>query len=381
MFVCLDSVCGYHDYTSLLCTNLAEVGMAQDIDICLVTCPSTDYTPAVQPPYDIYNIIPNGFTPRGNRLRSLASKVYYHHRRHGVVYKWIRALDKKVDVVHFQQHVTPLFASGMWNKLRSMGIKVVITVHDIVTNRQYHNRFVPVSQWISRSAWRQCDAICVHSDRLRSQLSAFMGAKHPPIYVTQLAIWPCPPIPPVSERHTLLFFGVIHPYKGLDVLLRAMPYLPEYKLIIAGRPEASIMKQYMPHIRALISMLPPEQVELYDQFIPEASVAEFFGRSGLVVVPYTTFSSQSGVLHLALGYGRPVVVTDIGAMGDTVRELGVGEVVPPGDVNGLVSGIRRSLSHERYTSAVAATAKAKTDLTWARMAQDTINVYRSVTSP
>ena len=75
-----------------------------------------------------------------------------------------------------------------------------------------------------------------------------------------------------------------------------------------------------------------------------------------------------------------MVVTDIGAMGDIVRELGVGEVVPPGDVNGLVSGIRRSLSHERYTSAVAATAKAKTDLTWVRMAQDTINVYRSVTS-
>jgi hypothetical protein len=37
MFVCLDSVCGYHDYTSLLCTNLAEVGMAQAINICLFT--------------------------------------------------------------------------------------------------------------------------------------------------------------------------------------------------------------------------------------------------------------------------------------------------------------------------------------------------------
>ena len=75
-----------------------------------------------------------------------------------------------------------------------------------------------------------------------------------------------------------------------------------------------------------------------------------------------------------------MVVSDIGAMGDSVRTLGVGEVVPPGDVRGLVDGIRRTLATDRHAAAVLASAQARSELTWERMAGDTIGVYRSLLS-
>ena len=53
-------------------------------------------------------------------------------------------------------------------------------------------------------------------------------------------------------------------------------------------------------------------------------------EAAVVVLPYRHIES-SGVLATALGYGRPVVVTDVGSLGDTVRELDAGAVVPPED--------------------------------------------------
>ena len=112
--------------------------------------------------------------------------------------------------------------------------------------------------------------------------------------------------------------------------------------------------------------------------IPEESVSGFFSRARLVILPYTSFASQSGVLHLAMAHARPVVVTEIGALGESVRRWRVGEVVPPGDAAGLADGIERALTPARYAAAVEASARVRNESTWARMAQTTIAVYRSV---
>ena len=122
-------------------------------------------------------------------------------------------------------------------------------------------------------------------------LSEVLGGNHPPIHVTPMGTWQCPPVSPAGPHtDTLLFFGSIHPYKGLEILLQAMQYLP-YKLIIAGLPESSAMAAYMPYIRTLISLLPEGQVELHDEFIPEELVPGYFNRGpGLVITPSPRFS-------------------------------------------------------------------------------------------
>jgi glycosyltransferase involved in cell wall biosynthesis len=69
--------------------------------------------------------------------------------------------------------------------------------------------------------------------------------------------------------------------------------------------------------------------------------------ANVIVLPYTRFHSQSGVLADAYTYRLPLVVTDVGAIGPTVREDRTGEVALPGSATGLAQAIARVLSVDR----------------------------------
>jgi glycosyltransferase involved in cell wall biosynthesis len=130
----------------------------------------------------------------------------------------------------------------------------------------------------------------------------------------------------------------------------------------------------------MIGYLPAGCVELRDHFVSDAEATDLFETCSLVVLPYTSFASQSGVLHQALAHGRPVVVSEVGALGESVRTWRVGAVVPPGDAKALAGAITRMLQPESYRAAAAASVKVRGDLTWASMAEATSEVYRSVRS-
>jgi glycosyltransferase involved in cell wall biosynthesis len=232
-----------------------------------------------------------------------------------------------------------------------------------------------------RSAWRVCDALLVHTDGLREALSRFLAGSHPPIHVTPHGVWhgngrsESAPGGEAVHGARLLFFGVLRPNKGVDVLLGALQRLPRCELTIAGGAEEP---RYVERIRSLVRQFPPGQVTLIDRYIGEDEVADLFARSRLVILPYTHFSAQSGVLHNALAYGRPVVATDVGAMGECVRRWGIGQVVPPGDPARLAGAIERSLDGPAYDAAMTAITRVRDELTWTRAAEATIDVYRSI---
>jgi glycosyltransferase involved in cell wall biosynthesis len=231
---------------------------------------------------------------------------------------------------------------------------------------------------LERAAWRRCDALIVHTDGLREALSSFLGRHHPPIHVTPHAVWSGSSASariPESPAGPLLFFGVIRPNKGLHVLLKAMEHLPESRLVVAGASEST---DYRESIQAMVDRLPPGCVEVRDRFISESEAADLFNTCSLVVLPYTSFAAQSGVLHQAVAHGRPVVVSDVGALGESVREWGVGKVVPPNDDRALAEAIARALRPEAYRVAATAAARVRDALTWASMAEATLDVYRSV---
>jgi glycosyltransferase involved in cell wall biosynthesis len=136
--------------------------------------------------------------------------------------------------------------------------------------------------------------------------------------------------------------------------------------------------RYFEQVRDLARRLPLGRVELIDRFVDEQEVVDLFGRSSLVVLPYTSFTAQSGVLHQALTHARPVVASDVGALGESVRRWGVGEVVPPGDERSLAWAIEQALDPGRYRAAVESIACIRGELTWTRTAEATIEVYRSI---
>jgi glycosyltransferase involved in cell wall biosynthesis len=221
--------------------------------------------------------------------------------------------------------------------------------------------------------------LIVHSGRLREDLAAFLGPGHPPIRVTPHGVWelPGPPVEPAGGEWDgpLLFFGVIRPNKGLHVLVQAMDRLPHLRLIAAGSPEGG---DYMRRLRDAIGGLAPGRVELVDRYIDDHQAADLFGRCRLVILPYTAFASQSGVLHLAVAHGRPVVATDVGALGESVRAWGIGEVVAPDDERGLAAAIEAALEPARYRAAIDAIGRMRAEMSWEKTAELTLDVYDSI---
>jgi glycosyltransferase involved in cell wall biosynthesis len=253
------------------------------------------------------------------------------------------------DIVHLQWLPRPEL-DLRW--LRRLDRATALTAHDIVPRRE---RALP--------AWRRAlglvDRVIVHSQRAAKQLSEFQPdvIRHP--------VFEGKPLGPPHGK-TLLFFGLIRDYKGLDVLLRALPQIPDAKLIVAGDPLDPI--QPLEH----------ERVEWRLRYIGEQEVAELMEQAAVVVLPYRKLDS-SGVLATAIGYRRPAVVSDVGSLGEIVREFGAGLVVPPGDEAALAAACSSLLGDERaLQQAYEGAAKAAATLTWDAAAQEHERVYGEI---
>jgi glycosyltransferase involved in cell wall biosynthesis len=136
----------------------------------------------------------------------------------------------------------------------------------------------------------------------------------------------------------LLFFGRVMAYKGLPHLLKAAALsrnaVPGLELVVAGRG---------PALEAVRPELGAEHVTLHDRFVPDADVARLFLNTDLVVLPYVE-ASQSGILAIAAAFGKPVLVTEVGELGEIVRKTGMGLVVPPSDPEALSAAIVRLMN-------------------------------------
>ena len=125
-----------------------------------------------------------------------------------------------------------------------------------------------------------------------------------------------------TDKKTLLFFGLIREYKGLDILLEAFRALPEdYRLVIAG-------ECYGPFERyqEIIDSLPgKDRVEVFQGYVRDSEVKNYFSEADLVVLPYRS-ATQSGISAIACHFGVPMLVTDVGGLREEVGVSGTGIV-------------------------------------------------------
>ena len=122
--------------------------------------------------------------------------------------------------------------------------------------------------------------------------------------------------------HTILFFGLIREYKGLDILLEAFSGLPDsYRLIIAGEPYGSFDRY-----REIIGRIPDNgRIHLFLRYINDAEVSTFFSASDVVVLPYRS-ATQSGISSISYHFEVPMIVTDTGGLRETIGDRGTGLV-------------------------------------------------------
>ena len=179
------------------------------------------------------------------------------------------------------------------------------------------------------------------------------------------------PTPPAGR--TLLFFGLLRAYKGIDVLVRALAEILDARLVVAGDPLDPV--EPLQELAREVGVA--ERIEWRLGFLPEDDVAALMHDAAVVVVPYRR-TDASGVLATAIGHGRPVVVTDVGSLGETVRDFGLGEVVPPGDEHALAEACSRLLDDPaRLAAAFEGTRRARAALTWDAAASEHERVYEA----
>ena len=146
-----------------------------------------------------------------------------------------------------------------------------------------------------------------------------------------------------EDSLVLLFFGYVRKYKGLDILIEAFPKyfqrIRNARLLIVGEFYDN-PSEYFEMIRKLKI---EDNVKVINQFVPNEDVAKYYQASDLVILPYRS-ATQSGILNVAYGFYKPVIVTDVGGLAEFVDEGKTGFVVNPNSPEAIAEGVQRFLS-------------------------------------
>lgn len=163
-------------------------------------------------------------------------------------------------------------------------------------------------------------------------------------------------------KHYILFFGLIRRYKGLDFLLESMALLkdklPDLRLIIAGE----FYDDKQPYLDRINKLGINERVMVHDRFIPKEDVSTYFSAVELLTLTYRS-ATQSGVTQIGMHYDLPMLVTDVGALGEYVRHDVMGYVVPREPPH-IAAAIEDFFVEKRYVEMSHAVANEKVRYDW-----------------
>ncbi len=293
---------------------------------------------------------------------------------------------RSADVVHFQW----LAVQQLDGRLLPSGRPLVLTAHDVLPREGGARR-----RAAQRRLYDRFDALVVHSQHGRARLTNELGVDPARVHViphgafTHLAersgsaLPPAPPPEPPpfqTDRPVVLFFGLLRPYKGIDVLLEAWRGIEDAELWIVGMPrmDISALLADLDRVVADRSAAAPANVRFVPRFVSDAELPAFFRRADLVVLPYREIE-QSGVLFTALAFGRPLLVSDVGGFAELVA-AGVARGVPAGDADALHGALAELLGDPAARASLAERARSALagEYGWESIARRTLALYESL---
>jgi glycosyltransferase involved in cell wall biosynthesis len=282
-----------------------------------------------------------------------------------------RAAARSAELVHFQWLAVPALDGALLPR----GRPLVLTAHEIPPPPQSRTR-----RAAQRRLYRHFDAVIAHSDHGRERLTRELGLPDDLVHtiahgafdhLARLAPGPLPAGLTQTDAPVVLCFGLIRPYKGIDVLLEAWREMGDAELWIVGRPRFDIAP-----LRAAAGA----NVRWVTRFVSDGELAACFRRADLVVLPYREIE-QSGVLATALAFGSPLLLSDAGGFAE-VAAAGAARVVPAGDPAALREALAELVGDgaARAQLGQASRALADGEWSWRRTAERTKALYSSLLS-
>lgn len=350
---------GMLHYTSQLANALATFC---DVHVFTPAKPELDgyFDDAVR----LHPTVPLSF--RSARSRSwLAQLNPFHHSENA---RRIRSI--RPDVVHFTtSHPSNACLLALLGPLTTC-----FTLHDPTSHPGERSL---LKDLLDRGAVSLASRIVVHGEALRAELLA----QHVPLeridviahgdygFLKRLA-------PRADEEPMILCFGRFVEYKGIDVLCRAEQLLTScldgYQVCIAGEGDPGLFQS---------AIGPSGRVTVINRFLSDTEVAALFQRARLVVLPYTQ-ASQSGVLAIAFAFGKPAIVTSVGALPEAVGFGQAGMIVAPGDDHALAEAIERLWRRPdlRKQYATAGQRLIEQEIGWNHVARRYLATYHAARS-
>ena len=177
-----------------------------------------------------------------------------------------------------------------------------------------------------------------------------------------------------ADKNYMLFFGLVRAYKGLDLLLGAFgcvkDQLPNLQLIIAGEFYEDEDKY-----RAQIAQLGlSDRVIIRNEFIPDGDLRKYFGAADLIVQPYKT-ATQSGVTQVAFHFEKPMLVTNVGGLGEIVHDHQMGYACEP-TAEAIANDVSDYFTNNRQEAYTSYLQKEKTKYTWSKMTEAFIKILK-----
>jgi len=292
------------------------------------------------------------------------------------------------DILHIQWlpllEVFPFIELSFVRLCQRWGIQVVYTVHDVLPldgGKEHYGTFCRV--------YHTADRLICHTKTARQRLIDEFG-------VDPSSTWLIPHGPLLqgaadysrdearllqslpSERPIVLLFGVLRPYKGVDILIDAWEQveqaIPEAFLIIAGGGQ----EDYLEKIEEHIDTADTSNIRTRLRYLPENELIQLIASADLLVYPYRRIT-QSGALLAGMSAGQAIVATQVGGLKETLHDGKTARLVEPNDSKELANAIIRLLRNPDERGQLGTAAKTVIDqkYSWEAIAQKTTQCYHN----
>jgi len=296
-------------------------------------------------------------------------------RTFGLVRKAARVLIFYVRILSWAAVAKPKVFHILWNNkvqlfdrtllmlyYKLLGKQVVFTAHNVNAGERDGNDSA-LNRVTLKIQYRLADHIFVHTPKMKQELVSGYGIHTNKVTVIPFGINNSVPdtdlTPAMAKRRlgvrksekTILFFGALRPYKGLEYLVAAFQQLTsthtDYRLVIAGEPKRG-SEAYLEEIQASIAGdVAAGRTVASLEFIPDDETELYFKAADVLVLPYTLVF-QSGVLFLGYSFGLPAIATSVGSFADDIIEGRTGFLCKPSDPSELAKAIEQYFASDLY---------------------------------
>lgn len=299
---------------------------------------------------------------------------------------WFKAYiflkEEKPDIIILQWWTSSIAHLHLLLKFfskRTKGCRIIIEFHEVVD--PFEESILPIrlySKFMGSLLRKDLAGYITHSNTDKQLVSERYGIEPDRIHIIPHGLYDQYGAPMdsleakkallIQEEHVILSFGLIRKYKGIPDLIKAFGLIPEE---VANKCRLLIVGEIWDERDLIYATIGAskysDHITLVDEYVPDERIPLYFSAADVVVLPYTR-ASQSGIAHIAMSFGKPVVVSRVGGLVDSMRDYSGTCYVEPSDLDSIKDGIIGSLKNSTYHE--------PPERSWA----DILKVYKSVLS-